>query len=481
MEETQELKKENFISRFFHIRERNGKVSNEILGGVVVFLAMCYILPVNASILSNTGMSSLGVFASTAIVSAIATILMGLIANCPIALSAGMGLNAYLSYTVCGVLGYNWQECLILLTITGILFFIFSLTPIRRKIIDAFPIDLKSIISAGLGAFIAFVGLKGSGIIASDSSTLVTLVELTSPVVIITIIRIFHVLFLMFFKTKRGILSSLAVPIGMLATALLGYLIWALTGADASSSLPHADFTSNWGAGSITDVIFYGLIGSDATYASGSAFADSLVNVLTNPISYAVIFSMIFVNMFDTTATLMAVGRDVGIMDENGKMTNNRAIIADATGALICAPLGTSTVTSFAESTIGVKIGARTGLSAIVTGLLFLLAAFIYPIFELFTYSCVSCAALVSVGALIFVNNLQKINWKDAAIGFSAFITVMMIVLTYSLTDGIGFGLLTYIIIMLATRRGKEVNWIIYVVTAFYIVCFAINAIVANT
>jgi len=442
----------------------------------VTFLAMCYILPVNANILSQMGMNTMGVFASTAIVSALVTLIMALVANCPIALSSGMGLNAYLVFTVSKGLGYSWQECMILLTLTGIVFFVFSLTSVRRKIIEAFPDDLKCIISAGLGAFIAFVGLKGAGIIVSNPSTFVSLGSLSDPAVLLSIAGIFLVLFLMNLKTKKGLLSSLAVPISMLSVALIGYLI-RLCGVD-NANLPTMDLSSHWGLNNFTDVAFYGLLSNDPEIKKGGDFLNLIVDVLSKPASYAVIFSLIFVNLFDTSATLMAIGRGTTIFGEDGKMKNNKAIMADATGALVCAPLGTATVTSFVESTIGVKLGARTGLASLVTAGLFLLSAFVYPIFQLFTYSCVSCAALVSVGALIFAGNLKSIRWGDMAIGFSSFITILMIVLTYSLTDGIGFGLITYVVIMLASGRGKQISWILYTVSGFYLLSFAVNELV---
>src|SRR5574344_1573243 len=194
--------KENGITRFFHIKEKGGKPSGDILGGIVNFLAMCYILPVNSAILSSTGMDPLGVFMATALVSGIVTLIMAFVANCPIALSAGMGLNAYLAYTVCGALGYSWQEGMVLLTITGIVFFAFSLTNVRRKIIEAFPVDLQCIISAGLGGFIAFVGLKGSGIIVANAGTLVGLGSLSDPAVLLSLFGIALVLVLMSIKTK---------------------------------------------------------------------------------------------------------------------------------------------------------------------------------------------------------------------------------------------------------------------------------------
>jgi AGZA family xanthine/uracil permease-like MFS transporter len=238
MNDSATLKPESKLSRFFHIRERGSSPRNEIIGGFVTFLAMCYILPVNSAILSSAGMNALGVFASTALVSAVVTLIMGLVANCPVSLSAGMGLNAYLAYTVCGALGYSWQEGMILLTVTGIVFFIFSLTNVRRKIIDAFPVDLQCIISAGLGGFIAFVGLKGSGIIVANSGTLVGLGSLSDPAVLLSIAGILLVFALLNIKTKKGLLSSLSVPIGMLTVALVGFIVRAsMQAAGAEESL----------------------------------------------------------------------------------------------------------------------------------------------------------------------------------------------------------------------------------------------------
>jgi AGZA family xanthine/uracil permease-like MFS transporter len=208
---------------------------------------------------------------------------------------------------------------------------------------------------------------------------------------------------------------------------------------------------------------------------TGSEFWGLVGNIFARPASYVIIFSLIFVNLFDTTATLMAIGQGTTIFGADGKIKDNRAIMADATGALICAPLGTATVTSFVESTIGVKLGARTGLASVVTGLCFLLAAFIYPVFELFTYSCVSCAALVSVGGLIFASNLKSLHWDEPEIAFSAFITILMIILTYSLTNGIGFGLIVYCLIMLARKKGKEISWVLYLISIIYLISFALN------
>jgi AGZA family xanthine/uracil permease-like MFS transporter len=486
MNDSATLKPESKLSRFFHIRERGSSPRNEIIGGFVTFLAMCYILPVNSAILSSAGMNALGVFASTALVSAVVTLIMGLVANCPVSLSAGMGLNAYLAYTVCGALGYSWQEGMILLTVTGIVFFIFSLTNVRRKIIDAFPVDLQCIISAGLGGFIAFVGLKGSGIIVANSGTLVGLGSLSDPAVLLSIAGILLVFALLNIKTKKGLLSSLSVPIGMLTVALVGFIVRAsmqAAGAEESlyASLPYADFTTGWGANNYQDVFFYGLLSTNQEgVVYGSDFGALIGKTFANPASYVIMFSLIFVNLFDTTATLMAIGRGTTIFGEDGKMKDNKVIMADATGALICAPLGTATVTSFVESTIGVKIGARTGLAAVTSAALFLLSMFAYPLFQLFTYSCVSSCALVCVGAMIFSGNLKALEWEEPEVGFSAFITILMIILTYSLTNGIGFGLLTYCVIMLARGKGKQISWILYVVSGVYVLSFALNEVLTR-
>lgn len=462
------------IEKFFKVKERGSKISIELLAGCVTFLAMSYILPVNAGILGAMGMSEAGVFASTALVSGLITIFMGLFANVPISLSAGMGLNAFLTYTVSITLGYNWQECMVLLTITGILFFILSVTPLRLIIINAIPKDIQHIISAGLGAFIAFVGLKGSGIIIGSASTLVTLGNLGNAEVWLALIGIFFTLFLMSVKTKHPMINRMAIPLGLLFTAIIGvslYYIGNAAGTAYFAELPY--FHGNWGLSGLSDVIFFGALSNEANinHDIGGLF----VSVFANPQTYAVIFALIFVNLFDTTATLLSVGEDAGLLDEGGRFINNRPVIVDAAGALICGPLGTSTVTSFAESTVGVRVGGRTGLTSLMSGLLFIVAAFVFPVFSAFTSATVTAPALVAVGCLIFTSNFKGLDWSDMAISFSAFVTVLLIVLTYSLTTGIGFGLLTFAIMMIASGRGKKISWPLYIVTVLFIASFAIN------
>lgn len=483
------------LEKLFHVSEKGSSIKNEVIGGLITFVAMCYILPVNASILGDMGMSRLGVFAMTAIVGALVTFIMGFVANYPVVLSAGMGLNAYLAYTISLGAGFSWNQCMILLTVSGLIFLILSLTPVRKIIIEAIPKDLQLIISSALGAFICFVGLKNSGVIAADGGTLVALGNLLNPSTIIALVSIVLCFGLMFSKNK--IISTLAIPLcivfaavaGVITSSIMiqnGHLVenngtWQYT-LDALSGLtpklpiaPWLDNSAKWGMSGAKDVLFFGLL--DPSY-TGDMFKDDIVKVFTSPTSYVAIFSLMFVNLFDTTATLLAVGRNTGIINEEGKMQNyQKAVLADAVGAAICGPFGTSTVTSFAESNVGVEMGAKTGLAAVVAGLMFLLSAFIYPVFSIFTAGSVTAPALVCVGAMIFVGNFKDINFSDRITAFTGFITVIFSLLTYSIASGIGLGLIAYVVMMLFAKRGKEISTPIYVTTGLFVVSFILSAI----
>ena len=411
--------------------------------------------------------SSGAVFAATAICSAACTIFMGIFAKFPVALSAGMGMNTFIAFTVCGILGYTWGEALTLIVIAGILFFILTLTPLREKIINAIPKSLKLIISAGLGAFICFVGLKMVGIIQADSGTFVKLGNLTSPTVLLTLFGILLVLFLLNFKNPT--IKKLAIVIAMAATAIIGVILGLLN----VEGMP--TFSTN-NLGNISEI--------KETF--GTCFKVENLKVLGDFRSYAIIFSLIFVNLFDTTATLLAVGKDAKILDENGQMIGGKkAMLADAGGAIICGILGTSTVTSFAESTIGVESGARTGLCSTFTGILFGLTLLIYPAFSIFapvqigadSLTPITSLALVALGAMMF-SNLKEIDWDDKIIVFTGFISIILMILCYSISDGLGFGIIAYCIMMLGAGRGKEVHPLIYGIGCFYVLNFALSAII---
>ena len=471
----------------FHLKERKTNVKTEIIAGLITFIAMCYILPVNTSILGDMGMDKGGVFAMTALMSCAVTLIMALVANYPVVLSAGMGLNAYLAFTLGSNLGFtSWQQKMILLTIAGIIFFVFSLTPIRKILLEAIPKKLQLIISLTLGGFIALVGLKSSGIVASNVSTIVSLGSFTNPGVVIALIGIFVTLLFMFAKNKT--LSQLAIPFGLLITAVaasITSIILRSTGATVNTitgyNLPVMPWDPesgvSFGLSGIDKVFMYGLFDTAGGY-SVEQFGNDIVSVLANPASYIAIFSLMFVNLFDTTATLLAVGTNAGIIDENGKMSNyRRAVLADATGALLCAPMGTSTLTSFAESNVGIEIGARTGLAALTAAGMFLLSSFIFPIFSIFTAGCVTAPALVSVGLLIISSSVKNLKFEERDIIFVAFITLLFTVLTYSIATGIGFGVIAYIIIYLIQGKHKEITIPLYVIAALFIVSFVLTAI----
>ena len=450
----------------FHIKQRGSTYGREILAGIIVFLSVIYILPVNSSILSDAGMDSTGVFAATAIASALCTMIMGLVAGYPIVLSSAMGMNAFFAYTICCGLGYSWQEALALLFIAGILYLIMTLTPLRKMIMNAIPKDIKQIISAGLGFFICFVGLRNSGIISLTTNSTgiasIGLGDLSNPSILLALLGI--ILVFVFSSLKLKFFKRFSILLSMLTVALLGLIL----GWCGIEGLPKFDFDQDWIAVTSIDKVFGQLF-------SGSNF----INVLKNPKSYALIFVLIFVHLFDTTATLLAVGKDAGFINEKGELDGGeKAMLADAIGSVICAPIGTSTVTPFSESSIGIEVGGRTGLTSIVAAFLFIISLFIYPLLSIFSFSCVTAMALVYVGSSIVIHNLNDINWKDPAIGVCAFITVIMITLTYSLSSGIGFGIIIYVVIMLASSRAKEINPILYILALLFVINFTINALI---
>ena len=454
------------MDNFFKYSKRGSSLTQEIIGGIIVFLAMSYILPVNANILSSAGADYNAIFFATAICSGICCILMGLFANIPVALSAGMGVNAFLAFTVCGTWGYTFEQSLALVFVSGILFLIITLTPIRENIIKAIPKSLKYAVSTGLGAFICFVGLKNGGIIASDSGTFVALGDLSNPTVLLTLFGVLLVLALMQVKGKIG---KLAIVISMFATAIVGVVL-GLCGVENMPSFTSASISEGFEA-----------FGSNF----GSCFSPDVWEVFLKPQSYAIIFSLIFVNLFDTTATLIAVGDKVGLLDDKGEFVGGKkAMLADAVGAIVCAPLGTSTVTSFAESTVGAESGAKTGLAACTTGILFFISVFIYPLFSIFAgvdiggvnFTPVTSLALISVGCLMF-GNLKEIDWGDNIVVVTTFLIVILMILTYSVSDGLGIGLISYCVMMLVSRRAKEVPIVIYLVAAFFVVNYALNVV----
>jgi len=481
----------NFFERAFQLKARKSNLKTEILAGLITFIAMVYILPVNAGILgtSGLGMNDQGVFAATALVAAACCLIMGIIANVPMVLAAGMGMNAFIAYTVGGAMGFSWNECMILLLVSGIFFFVLSVTPVRQYMMRKFPKDIKLIISAGLGAFICFVGLSNGGIVVTGAGTPVALGSFTNPGTIIALVGIILVLGFMFSKVK--FLSKFAIPLVLVAAAIAtttaSTILFNFGDTSSGTLLNMGLFWAPWDGApmdwnplvGLREVMFFGFI---AETPPSDSFATMLANVFSNPISYVAIFSLTFVNLFDTTATLLTLTKKIGVLDpETGKMERGgRIILADAIGSVICAPLGTSTTTTFAESSVGIEMGARTGIAAITSGLMFLVAIFVYPLFSFFSPGCVTAPALVTVGALIFVENLKEINWKDIIVPITGFITIMMMVLTYSLANGLGIGLIAYVVMMLFAKRHKELNVVLYVLASIFLISFTLNTVLES-
>lgn len=370
---------------------------------------------------------------------------MGLIANYPVALASGMGVNALFAYTVCGAMGYSWAAALCAVFISGIIFVLISVTGVRKKIIDAIPVQLKLAIGAGIGFFIAFVGLKNAEIIVANEGTLVGLGDLGNPTVLLAIFGILITIVCV----MRNVPA--AVFVGLIITAALGLVI-GLFGIEGMPTLVFAapDFTME---------------GFGACFAGfGELFANPMSALL-------VIFSFLFVDFFDTAGTLVAIGNEIGLVNDKGELENaEQALLADSLGTVFGAVLGTSTVTSFVESSSGVGVGGRTGLTACTTGVLFLLSIFISPFILGLVTSSVTTPALVVVGVMM-AQQLRQIEWNNMLYAIPAFVIVITMILTYSISNGIALGFLTYVVCMLSAGKAKDITltvWLLCIVFLLY-------------
>jgi AGZA family xanthine/uracil permease-like MFS transporter len=457
-------KKRNGFDRFFKISKRGSSLSKEIIGGVIIFLAMLYILPVNADLLAKSGLNYAGVFAATAISAGFASILMGAFANYPIALASGMGINAFFTYTAVLGLGFSPAECLAAVLVDGVLFIILSLTGLRKRVINAIPKNLKLAIGVGIGFFIAFVGFKDAGIIVSNNDTAVAIGDLSNPSVLLAVIGLVLALVL---STVKGKINHFAIIISMVTIAIIA-LILGLCGVDG---MPTFDFT-NFFKGTFSEM------GTGLKETVGQCFT-GIGSLFRHPEAFGIIFSFTFVDFFDTCGTLVAVGHDANLFNENGELVDGeKALLVDAVGTVVGAVLGTSTVTSFAESTTGIEAGARTGLSACVAGVLFLLSLLIYPVFSIFT-SISTSLALILVGCFMF-KQIGEMDFNDTIGLFASFITIIMMILGYSIATGIAWGFITYTIMMLFGGRSKEVSPAMYVLSVLFILNFIVNIIVTK-
>ena len=438
------------IEKIFQLSKKHSNVKTEIIAGLTTFLAMAYILAVNPGMLAATGMSQQSVFVATAISSGLACILMGVLANYPVALAPGMGVNALFTYTVCLTYGYTWEAALATVFVSGLLFVIISVTGLRKLIINAIPKNMKLAIGAGIGFFIAFIGFVNGGIVVSDPSTLVALGNFKDPAVLLALIGVVLTIVLM----ARNING--AVFIGIVLTTVIG-IVMRMCGLEGiSAALP---------------ALPTGVISVNLDFSTVGAFTRGFGDMLSQPSLPLVLFSFLFVDFFDTAGTLVAVGNNIGLVNEKGEMENiEKALLADSVGTVIGAALGTSTVTSFVESGSGVAAGGRTGLTAVTTGVCFLLSVMFYPVLSVVT-SQVTAPALIIVGVLM-AQQLKEIDWPDFSTAVPAFLTVIIMVLGYSISDGIAFGFIAYTVSKLAAGKSKEIQPVIYILDLIFIVYF---------
>lgn len=442
------------LEKIFKLKEKNTVVKTEIIAGITTFLAMAYILGVNPNVLADAGMDKGSVFMATAISAGIASIIMGVIANYPVALAAGMGVNALFAYTICGQMGYSWQAALAGVFLSGLIFIVISVTGIRKTIINAIPKQMKMAIGAGIGFFIAFVGLKNAGIIVANEATAVTLGNFGEPTVLLALFGILMTVYLVVKKVPA------AVFVGMVFTAVIGIICSLAFHIKGMPSLPTQIFESNF------------------QMDAAGAFVSGFTELFENPVNaFIILFSFLFVDFFDTAGTLVAVANKIGLVNDKGELENvERALLADAVGTVAGAALGTSTVTSFVESSSGVGVGGRTGLTAVTTGILFFIAIFFAPVVLSAVTNAVTAPALVVVG-IMMAQQLKEIDWDDMVYATSGFVTVLTMILTYSISNGIAFGFIAYTIAMLAAKRGKQIHITVWILMVIFVIYFALPQI----
>ena len=437
------------MEKFFKLKENNTDVRTEVTAGVTTFLAMVYILAVNPNILSAAGMDSAAIFTATAISAAFATLIMAFYANYPVALASGMGLNAYFAYSVCIPMaeqGINdpWKIALAAVLCEGIIFILLSFTEFREKLVNEIPQNLKTGITAGIGMFIALVGLKGAGIVIGSESTLVDMGHVGTPQFVLAVVGFIIIAVLSHYNVQGHIL------IGILATWILGMIAQAVGWyqVDVEAGV-FSLFPSFQGGFLPSKMNFFSF---DFAWIGGH-----VVEFIT------IIFSFLFVDIFDTVGTLIGVASKGGLLDEEGKLPRaKQALLADAIGTCAGACMGTSTVTSYVESSAGVVAGGRTGLTSLTTGVLFILALFLSPIF-LAIPGFATTPALLWVG-LLMVSSIKNLDFDsdvaDAVAGFLAFI---MMPFTYSIANGIMFGMISWVLIKLFTGKFKEITGIMWI------------------
>lgn len=432
------------LDRVFKLTENRTDVKTEVLAGLTTFVTMSYIIAVNPNILSTgTGMEPTAIFMATILAAALSTLVMGLVANWPVALAPGMGLNAFFAFTLCGALGLQWQQALGAVFISGVLALIVTMTGLRELMIRAIPEPLKHAVSAGIGFFIMLIGLINSGIVTASPATTIALGNLAAPNTLLAVIGIIITGVLVARKVTGGIL------LGILITTVIGIPMGVTTMPQSWVSAPPSL------APTLLQLSFKGLF---------------------SPGMLTVIFAMFFADLFDTIGTFVGVASKAGMIDKEGNLKGgNRALVADSLGTIIGSLLGTSNTTTYVESAAGVSAGGRTGLTAVTVAVLFLLASFFSGAF-LAIPAAATAPALIIVGVMM-ASSITQIDLEDYGIALPAIITALMMPFTYSIAEGLALGFVAYAAIALLTGRYRQVHWMMWVLAVFFVAHFTTEAL----
>jgi AGZA family xanthine/uracil permease-like MFS transporter len=458
------------LQKFFKLKEHGTNVRTEIIAGVTTFMTMAYIIFVNPDILSaaiDTPNAFNAIMTATILAAAFTTILMGFVTNYPFALASGMGLNAFFAFSVVIGMGASWQAALGAVVISGIVFFVLAVTGIIDWIDAAVPGSLKKAVAAGIGLFIALIGLSNAGIIVQGQGTILGLGAVATPPVFLALLGLVITAILMAARVRGGIL------LGILITTVLGWFFPSAAAYEAGA--PFIGWFFGTGTATVTPIPtgigdFVSLdIGKNFTALSEIAFKFDFAGALK--LGFITIFSLVFVDLFDTMGTVLGTGARAGFLDEKGRLPKiKQAMMVDAFGTVFGALLGTSTVTTYVESTAGVSEGGRTGLTAVVVGILFLLALFFTPLAGMVP-GVATAPALIIVGVLM-MGAITGINFDDFTEAFPAFLTIAFMPFAYSIASGIAIGFISYPIVKLVSGKGKELNWFIYILALISLVHF---------
>lgn len=436
------------LEKLFKLKAHNTTVKTEIVAGVTTFFAMAYIIFVNPGFLSEAGMDFNAVMMATCLAAALGTLLTAFLANVPFAQAPGMGLNAFFTYTVCFGMGYTWQNALAIVLLSGMIFFFISISPLRSKIIEAIPASLKSAISAGIGLFIALIGMLNVGLVTANNN-LLDLGNITAGPALVALIGLVITAILMAYKVKG------ALFLGIIITTIVGIPFGVTTFPESITFSGFSTLAPVFGK--VFTEGFNGLLGH------------GVLALLTAIITFAIC------DCFDTVGTLIGTAKAAKMLDENGNLpTGDKALIADAVATMAGAVLGTSTVTTFVESSTGISEGGRTGLTSLTVGILFVLAAFFFGPIAGIIPSAATAPALIIVGVLM-LGNAADINWKDIEVAVPCFLTIAIMPFAYAISDGIGFGFISYTLIKLARGKAKEVPVFLYVISLLFIAQYVLT------